>query len=64
MRTAFEDTIKDAAYKDVQVAHALVLEGSDSRDLTLVYKIEEGPLYLIDTVSFYWQRVPQHQDSF
>ena len=39
-------------YKDVQVAHALVLEGSDSRDLTLVYKIEEGLLYLIDTVHF------------
>ena len=39
-------------YKDVQVTHALVLEGSDSRDLTLVYKIEEGPLYLIDTVHF------------
>ena len=37
-------------YKDVQVAHALVLEGSDSRDLTLVYKIQEGQLYLIDTV--------------
>ena len=39
-------------YKDVQVAHALVLEGSDSRDLTLVFKIQEGQLYLIDTVHF------------
>ena len=39
-------------YKDVQVAHALVLEGSNSRDLTLVYKIQEGQLYLIDTVHF------------
>jgi outer membrane protein insertion porin family len=39
-------------YKDVKVAHALVPEGSDSRDLTLVFKIREGQLYLIDTVHF------------
>jgi outer membrane protein insertion porin family len=39
-------------YKDVKVAHALVLEGSGSRDLTLVYKVQEGQLYLIDTVHF------------
>jgi len=39
-------------YKDVKVAHALVLESSDSRDLTLVYKIQEGSLYRIDTVHF------------
>ena len=39
-------------YRDVKVTHALVVEGSDSRDLTLVYKIQEGQLYLIDTVHF------------
>ena len=39
-------------YKDVQIAHALVLESSDSGELTLVHKIQEGQLYRIDTVHF------------
>ena len=39
-------------FKDVKAAHALVQESPDSHDLTVLYKIQEGPRYLIEDVDF------------
>ena len=41
-----------SGFQDVEVAHSLIVESPDSHDLTVLYKIQEGPRYLIESVEF------------
>ncbi len=41
-----------SGFQDVEVAHSLIMESPDSHDLTVLYKIQEGPRYLIESVEF------------
>ena len=55
---AEEDVIRitryyqQSGFQDVEVAHSLIVESPDSNDLTVLYKIQEGPRYLIESVEF------------